>query len=146
VPWRRGNENLQFVGEIGLTTSPYGTFDQAGNAFEWTETYLDPGARRIRGGASVYSEQPMAASSGYANNSISEFTFLGFRVGSFVLPGDFNGDGSVDARTTLCGVTTMVLPPITTYGEVTSAKLQRVAYPHSAISQLCQNHRDLHWP
>jgi formylglycine-generating enzyme required for sulfatase activity len=38
------------VGEFELSASPYGTFDQGGNALEWTETRLDD-SRIMRGGA-----------------------------------------------------------------------------------------------
>lgn len=72
------NYRFTDVGAYQLSASPYGTFDQGGNAFEWTESYLDTGYRRIRGGSSTDSNQALAASGGYANSSTSEYAFSGF--------------------------------------------------------------------
>lgn len=39
------------VGEFELSDSPYGTFDQDGNVWEWTETIAFISSRRLRGGS-----------------------------------------------------------------------------------------------
>jgi formylglycine-generating enzyme required for sulfatase activity len=42
------------AGEFELSDSPYGTFDQGGNIFEWTETGFSGVAFNLRGGAYTY--------------------------------------------------------------------------------------------
>ena len=68
------------VGSYTASPSPYGTFDQGGNVWEWTDeiTGLD---RRIRGGgfASAVSELA-AASSGMDADPLAADPDLGFRV------------------------------------------------------------------
>jgi formylglycine-generating enzyme required for sulfatase activity len=61
--------------------SPYGTFDQGGNAFEWNETIISPGIRGVRGGATTYAEINMKASerTNYQSDSTERDT-LGFRI------------------------------------------------------------------
>ena len=39
------------VGEFENSVSPYGTFDQGGNVFEWNESIVDGTARCVRGGS-----------------------------------------------------------------------------------------------
>jgi formylglycine-generating enzyme required for sulfatase activity len=52
-PSYASNQNyLTDVGAYALSSSYYGTFDQAGNVYEWTETVISNGpARVVRGGA-----------------------------------------------------------------------------------------------
>ena len=42
---------LTDVGDYGLSASPYGTFDQAGNVFEWNEDLVKVSNRVLRGGS-----------------------------------------------------------------------------------------------
>jgi len=94
------------VGAYSLTTSPYGAYDQAGNAFEWTEAIVDefptqgapPLARIVRGGsfnltamilrASVRNEylKPIAA---------IDYFDVGFRLAA-LMSADFDADRQVD--------------------------------------------------
>ncbi len=39
------------VGEFELSDSPYGTFDQGGNVWEWNETAVTSSLRGLRGGS-----------------------------------------------------------------------------------------------
>ena len=39
------------VGEFELSDSPYGTFDQGGNVWEWNETAVSSSSRGLRGGS-----------------------------------------------------------------------------------------------
>jgi len=76
------------VGEFELSDSPYGTFDQGGNVWEWNETVVGAG-RGIRGGSynAVLEEVVLKAS--YFTNSIApvgELFQLGFRVAAVPEP------------------------------------------------------------
>jgi len=91
------------VGAYTLSASPYGTFDQAGNVWEWDET-RDPtgmGLRFRRGGAWDSDATTLAGSNQGSFAATSERYSLGFRVASIPDPdglaGDFNNDGTVDA-------------------------------------------------
>ena len=90
------------VGEFELSESPYGTFDQGGNVFEWNET-VDEAIRGIRGGG-------WGSAGNYSSGDRSEFapltnrTDFGFRLAVVTvpwaplgIPGDANLDEVVDA-------------------------------------------------
>ena len=69
------------VGEFENSESPYGTFDQGGNLWEWNEAILSGSSRGMRGGAfhgSAIGAQHAANS--YDLNPTSENYFFGFRV------------------------------------------------------------------
>jgi formylglycine-generating enzyme required for sulfatase activity len=92
---------LSNVGAYTLSASPYGTFDQAGNAAEWHEALLSTGMYRGTGGGGWTSPVHELASSilSFALPT-GEFNTAGFRVASIPTPigiGDFNDDGTVDA-------------------------------------------------
>ena len=66
------------VGSYTGSASPYGTFDQGGNAVEWVET-ISGGGRITRGGAFDHPLINLHASiHGFA--SLHRFHHLGFRV------------------------------------------------------------------
>jgi formylglycine-generating enzyme required for sulfatase activity len=94
---------LTDAGAYPLSDSPYGTFDQGGNVWEWNETlYQDEFFREvyrgIRGGAWNYFPVGLHASSRDFNWPGSEANFIGFRVAGIPGPsGDYNGNGIVDA-------------------------------------------------
>ncbi len=76
------------VGEFENSASPYGTFDQGGNVWEWNETILNPWARILQGG-SCY-DGP-----GFAGNYIPHlpsdaYRQFGFRVALVPEPGTFS--------------------------------------------------------
>jgi formylglycine-generating enzyme required for sulfatase activity len=90
------------AGAYTLSASPYGTFDQGGNVWEWNERlFIDPvfpenTVRGMRGGDSGESAGWMHA----ANWSTGPYeeSYLGFRLATIPeLSGDFNHDNTVDA-------------------------------------------------
>ncbi|MHC4445137.1 MAG: choice-of-anchor D domain-containing protein [Planctomycetota bacterium] len=62
--------------------SPYGTFDQGGNTWEWTETVTGPSgvSRIMRGGSFTGPDSYLRADYRIDNRPISEFYNAGFRV------------------------------------------------------------------
>jgi sulfatase modifying factor 1 len=70
------------VGAHENSGSPYGTFDQGGNVFEWNEAVLDDAFRGLRGGSWIYEQSFMLAArrdNQYFNPTI-ELNMIGFRV------------------------------------------------------------------
>ncbi|MCH8840354.1 MAG: SUMF1/EgtB/PvdO family nonheme iron enzyme [Planctomycetes bacterium] len=79
---------LTDVGAYTLSQSSYGTFDQGGNAWEWTEAVIDGTFRALRGGAWGYSPINLAAATrvNFATLPGMEFGEQGFRVASIPEP------------------------------------------------------------
>ena len=67
------------VGAYTSSDSPYGTFDQSGNLWEWNETIMSGPYRGVRGGSFQDSEQSHVSNRAY-NTTTNEFGSLGFRV------------------------------------------------------------------
>ena len=64
-------------------SSPYGTFDQGGNVFEWNETILDDGSMRgARGGSFTNAPSGLHASYRRKSDPTYEQHDMGFRVAS----------------------------------------------------------------
>lgn len=90
------------VGAYTNSNSPYGTFDQGGNLYEWNETIISGTNRGTRGGrwASFSGPNPLwAAVRGSGALPAGESSTRGFRVASLPEPnplGDANGDGHVN--------------------------------------------------
>ncbi len=61
------------VGTYQKAASPFGTFDQAGNVYEWTDSVVNGAHRALRGGSYLYGPEDMQASS----------------PGEFTLPGSY---------------------------------------------------------
>ena len=68
------------VGAYPGSASPSGTFDQAGNVWEWTETIVSAPYRGIRGGSFDVPASGSAASTRVAFPPDVEIASLGFRV------------------------------------------------------------------
>jgi len=74
--------------EVGAYTgsdSPYGTFDQGGNVWEWNETLID-GKRGARGGSFGNGAVTLRAEGRYSYDPTLEDIFIGFRVASIPEP------------------------------------------------------------
>ena len=69
------------VGEFENSASPYGTFDQGGNQWEWTEG-LSGEARYIRGGAFGWKDQGLEAGFRWAWRTVPPYEYydFGFRI------------------------------------------------------------------
>ena len=76
------------VGQFGLSNSPYGTFDQGGNLWEWNESVIIAGSTRgLRGGCRYdYSDKLSASYRSGGNGPTSELSSIGFRVASVPEP------------------------------------------------------------
>lgn len=72
-------------GEHEASGSPYGTFDQGGNVFEWTEQVLEGEYYVIRGGA--YQSNFMHAAQRSGQTPTTEKPWIGFRVAEVPEPG-----------------------------------------------------------
>ncbi len=89
------------AGAYTLSESPYDTFDQGGNVWEWNEALVSAGMRGRRGGAWDSDATTLDASN--RDNLAASFHrhSVGFRVASIPdaddLPGDYNDDGFVNA-------------------------------------------------
>ena len=80
-----GTGNLGHVTTVGSagpeSASPYGTFDQGGNVYEWTET--PSGTNRvIRGGSLWLDEESLRSTSGSVHNPLTQGSSIGFRLSS----------------------------------------------------------------
>ncbi len=74
------------VGEFELSDSPYGTFDQGGNVWEWNETKVISPSRGMRGGTFGGPSNILHASSRPNNIPTNENGDVGFRVASIPEP------------------------------------------------------------
>jgi formylglycine-generating enzyme len=72
------------VGEFENSASPYGTFDQGGNVWEWNEAILYGSYRGLRGGSFIGNGYSLHAAFRYDNTPSYENRSLGFRVASFI--------------------------------------------------------------
>jgi formylglycine-generating enzyme len=92
---------LTDVGAYTASASPYGTFDQTGNVFQWNEALIGS-IRGIQGGAWSYSAGGLLSSYREVTNTTDEKDVLGFRVASAPDPntetlGDLDQDGKLSA-------------------------------------------------
>jgi formylglycine-generating enzyme required for sulfatase activity len=75
------------VGAYSLSDSPYGTYDQGGNVWEWNEQIVSGSYRGIRGGSWLNDGSALAASYPLIDNPAGEIFNVGFRVASIPEPG-----------------------------------------------------------
>ncbi len=81
--------DLTDVGSYTGSASPYGTFDQGGNIWEWTEAIIIGSDRGLRGGGFQTYGSPISlgVTSRFAGDPSNEFNWVGFRVASVPEPG-----------------------------------------------------------
>jgi formylglycine-generating enzyme required for sulfatase activity len=72
--------DLTDVGAYSLSGSPYGTFDQGGNVYEWNEAISLGSTRGLRGGSFAGVSTHLAASFWLGADPFGESFLLGFRV------------------------------------------------------------------
>ncbi len=80
--------DLTDVGAYISSDSPYGTFDQGGNVWEWNEALSSGWYRGVRGGAFYdyfYSGLLLASYRGFTSPALEDFNF-GFRVATVPEP------------------------------------------------------------
>ncbi|MEI8372587.1 MAG: SUMF1/EgtB/PvdO family nonheme iron enzyme [Planctomycetota bacterium] len=85
-----GSPYLTNVGAYASSSSPYGTFDQGGNVWEWNEAdFSSRAVCGLRGGSFNGNTLYLASSSRYYNKPAGEDYDLGFRVASVPEPSSF---------------------------------------------------------
>lgn len=70
------------VGGYALAASYYGTFDQAGNLFEWVDDFTDTTTRYLRGGSYAAQVEYLDALFRGINYPTQEIDSIGFRISS----------------------------------------------------------------
>ena len=80
---------LTDVGAYTYAPSPYGTFDQGGNVWEWNETRIGNTKRVLRGGAWDSSSDRMLPSDREDGGPPVDYPNVGFRVARVPEPGSF---------------------------------------------------------
>ncbi len=90
------------VGAFENSESPYGTFDQGGNVWEWNEAVHSAFSRGRRGGSfnGSYARDLQASYRGRSGWAASKYNTTGFRVASIPEPGA--------TALLLCGATTLL--------------------------------------
>jgi formylglycine-generating enzyme required for sulfatase activity len=85
--WDNAVGDLTEVGAYTGSASPYGTFDQAGNLWEWTEAVIDDAYRGLRGSSwgDIFPEYMLSAHQD-SNDPTSEELVYGFRVATVPEP------------------------------------------------------------
>jgi formylglycine-generating enzyme required for sulfatase activity len=93
---------LSSAGAYALSKSPYGTADQGGNVWEWTETYTSATSTRVRRGGAFDTDATKITSAYRESMSPSfETESMGFRLATIAavagVLGDYTANGVVDA-------------------------------------------------
>jgi sulfatase modifying factor 1 len=71
---------LTAVGALAASPGPYGTFDQGGDVFQWTEALYSGSDRGLRGGSFGFPGSYLQSDSNTADPPTSEGAVIGFRV------------------------------------------------------------------
>jgi sulfatase modifying factor 1 len=87
APFINSQNYLTDVGAYTFSVSPYGTFDQGGNVWEWNESTISGSSRALRGGS--WGAFALHPSQRLIENPTGEFEDLGFRVASIPEPINF---------------------------------------------------------
>jgi formylglycine-generating enzyme required for sulfatase activity len=74
------------VGDFENSESPYDTFDQGGNVWEWNEAVIDASWRGLRGGSFYTAGYYVHAAYRHSNNPSFEYYTTGFRVADVSVP------------------------------------------------------------
>jgi formylglycine-generating enzyme required for sulfatase activity len=77
---------LTDVGAYTSSSSPYGTYDQGGNVFEWNEALISGSFRGLRGGSWNSDSSFLQASIRVRSDPSNEFNSFGFRVATVPVP------------------------------------------------------------
>src|SRR5262249_49102086 len=77
---------LTDVGAYTASSSPYGTFDQGGDVFQWNEGKYSGSMRAVRGGSWVYNQFHLSSAFRYSNFSNNFPDTIGFRVATVAVP------------------------------------------------------------
>jgi MYXO-CTERM domain-containing protein len=80
--WNGQAGNLTTVGSA-LAVNYFGTADQAGNVYEWTDAVLRS-SRVLRGGSWAFNSTYLPATNSISSSPSNEFNYVGFRVASVV--------------------------------------------------------------
>ena len=88
------------VGEFQNSDSPYGTFDQGGNVWEWNEASVS--VRRVGCVAASIRSSPACLSTALSNGPTDEDNNLGFRVASVPEPGSLAMLAGIALTALLC--------------------------------------------
>lgn len=89
LPIDSGTYWTTVAGEFQNSDSPYGTFDQGGNVFEWNEKKLSNGRRGSRGGSFQKNADYMrTTNTGPSFTAVDVLPTVGFRVVSVPEPGN----------------------------------------------------------
>ncbi|MCP4191295.1 MAG: formylglycine-generating enzyme family protein [Planctomycetaceae bacterium] len=97
--------NTTAVGAYTSALSPYGTYDQSGNLWEWNETIIDSSNRGLRGGDWSDTSNYLSSSVrlGYISPAIEDNS-SGFRVASLSSPASVPEPGSLAVWAVLGGI------------------------------------------
>jgi hypothetical protein len=80
---------LTDAGAYALSTSPYGTYDQGGNVWEWNEALISGEGRGLRGGEWDFASFGLLASYRLSVSPSFESVRFGFRVATVPEPSTF---------------------------------------------------------
>jgi formylglycine-generating enzyme required for sulfatase activity len=79
--------DLTDVGSYPLSASPYGTFDQGGNVWEWTDAIVNRSQRKIRGGSDADNAGSVSNYGEVPHDPNSSEGTVGFRLAMVPEPG-----------------------------------------------------------